>query len=358
MKFEVIDTKEKKAIRSKYYNYNFDKKNGNFSRWGQTFEDDPPYAPGPEILDIEISSGKCSGNCKFCYKENNISKEAENMTFAQFKNILDKMPKTLTQVAFGICDIDTNPDFFKMMEYSREKGVIPNFTCNGYGTTPEFAKKVAATCGAVAISIYDKEASYNTIKMFTDAGMEQVNIHFMLSEETYSQAIDLINDITNDPRLAKMNAIVFLAYKPKGTNRGAFTTIKDVNKYQSLIEYCDNNKVAYGMDSCSAGMYISSIQHKKDRVEMSKFVESCESSMFSGYINCKGVYYHCSFSEGEGAWKDGISVLDCTSFIDEVWNNELTKKFRNASVKSAENNPYKECGDCRSCLVFPEINPW
>lgn len=153
MKFNVIESNTTKAIRSKYYNYNFDKRTGNFARWGQTLEDDPAYAPGPEILDIEISSGKCSGSCKFCYKENNALKKTDNMTFPQFKNILDKMPETLTQIAFGICDIDTNPDFFKMMEYSRAKGVIPNFTCNGYGTTPEFAEKVASLCGAVAVSV-------------------------------------------------------------------------------------------------------------------------------------------------------------------------------------------------------------
>ena len=40
------------------------------------------------------------------------------MTFDEFKIIFDKMPKTLTQIAFGIMDIKTNPDFFKMMEYA------------------------------------------------------------------------------------------------------------------------------------------------------------------------------------------------------------------------------------------------
>ncbi len=280
------------------------------------------------------------------------------MTLPQFKNILDKMPRTLTQVAFGICDIDTNPDFFPMMDYSREKGIIPNFTCNGFGVNEKIAKRVAATCGAVAVSIYDKEASYNTIKMFTDAGMKQVNIHFMLSEETYAKALTIVADMAVDPRLAKMNAIVFLAYKPKGVSRDSFHTIKDLGRYKSLIEFCDENEVAYGMDSCSAGMYISSIQDRRNKKKLSTFVESCESSMFSGYINWEGKYYHCSFSEGEGAWKDGIDVLNCTSFTDDVWNNELTKRFRKASVKSAEDNPYKDCGDCRSCLVFPEINPW
>jgi sulfatase maturation enzyme AslB (radical SAM superfamily) len=87
------------------YNYKFDKITGEFRRWGKTIDDDPEYSPaGPEILDIEISSGKCSGNCKFCYKGNSVNQDAVNMTFETFKKIIDKLPKTLTQVAFGICD--------------------------------------------------------------------------------------------------------------------------------------------------------------------------------------------------------------------------------------------------------------
>lgn len=153
MEFKVIENNTKKSIRSAKYNYNFDKKTGFFMRWGELPIDDPLYAPGPEILDVEISAGKCSGSCKFCYKGNNASLDTNNMTFSQFKTILDKMPKTLTQVAFGICDIDTNPDFFQMMEYCRESGVIPNYTCNGFRVSGKIARKTAKICGAVAVSV-------------------------------------------------------------------------------------------------------------------------------------------------------------------------------------------------------------
>ncbi|KKK77470.1 hypothetical protein LCGC14_2853300 [marine sediment metagenome] len=51
------------------------------------------------------------------------------------------MGDILGQIAFGICDIKTNPDFFKMMEYAREQGVIPNYTCHGLDVTKEVAKK-------------------------------------------------------------------------------------------------------------------------------------------------------------------------------------------------------------------------
>ncbi len=74
-----------KTLRSKTYNFNFNKVSGYFERWGRTLEDDPDYSPyGPEILDLEISTsvrpeqmknydkdrliydGGCLGKCAFC----------------------------------------------------------------------------------------------------------------------------------------------------------------------------------------------------------------------------------------------------------------------------------------------------
>ena len=88
-----------KSCKSSDYNYTFHKKTGFFARWGKTEEDDPQWGPAPEILDLEIStSSKCSGKCKFCYKKNSDGQIDHNMTFDEFKKILDKMPKTNTKL--------------------------------------------------------------------------------------------------------------------------------------------------------------------------------------------------------------------------------------------------------------------
>ena len=359
MVIKHIETETMKMIRSETYNYNFNKKTGFFARWGRTEDDDPPYAPGPEIIDIEISKGRCLVGCKFCYKANTSNaSHSDYMTLEQFKTILDKIPKTLTQIAFGITDINSNPDFFPIMEYARSQGVAPNYTCNGWQVTPEVARRTAETCGAVAVSIYHKDNSYNAIKAFTDAGMTQVNIHFMLSEETYQKALDLVRDVATDPRLAKLRAIVFLAYKPKGTNAGEYHTVKSLEQYQQLIDLCEELDVGYGMDSCSAPMYIKAIQKKTNRIELSTYVESCESSLFSGYINVHGRFFHCSFTEGHKMWGEGLDVLNCEDFTKDVWNSPLVSKFRHLSVGSLKKNPHQDCGDCRSCLIFPSINAW
>ena len=97
---------------------------------------------GPEIADIEIST-ICHGippvgmdkpvPCKFCYKSN--SGRGENMSLDTFKQIFHKFPRSLTQIAFGIGDIDSNPDLWNIMRYCRDNNyqfIVPNVTVNGY----------------------------------------------------------------------------------------------------------------------------------------------------------------------------------------------------------------------------------
>jgi hypothetical protein len=350
-------SKEWRSVRSENYNYDFNTVTGFFARWGATKEEDPIVAPAPEILDLEVSyGGKCFGNCAFCYKGNGGDQPVVNMTLDQFKVIFSKMPKTLTQIAFGIMNISTNPDLFSMMEYARENGVVPNYTCHGLDVTPEIAKRTSELCGAVAVSVYSSEASYNAIKMFTDAGMKQVNIHFMLSEETYERAFTILHDRLTDPRLAEMNAIVFLGYKPKGRNAGGFHPVS-TEKYKKLIEYCNRNNISYGFDSCSAPVVLKCIENSEDYKRISQLVEPCESSCFSSYINADGIFYACSFCEGEGMWKEGIDVLNCNDFVKDVWQHPKTVAFREILHQST-----KSCGACKSqsicrhCPMFPVTN--
>lgn len=358
-KLLVIEDSREKKVKSKNYNYYFNKKTGLFLRWGETKENDPTFSPvGPEILDLEISTGgDCLGNCPFCYKSNGGSKPTYNMSLDDFKNIFHKLHPILTQIAFGIMNISTNPDFFKMMEYARSFGVIPNYTCHGLDVTPKIAKKTAKICGAVAVSVYNKEKSYDAIKMFTDAGMSQVNIHFLLAKETYKEALEVVKDIMFDPRLEKLNAIVFLQLKKKGraeTNEG-YNYIKSVSSYKRLIDFCEANGVNYGFDSCSAPLYFKTIEKNKDYNNLVQYAEPCESGLFSSYINCKGEFFPCSFAEGEGDWATGLNVLRAENFVEYIWTHPKLLKFREELLNSSNGCKCKSKKYCRSCSIYEGV---
>ncbi len=354
----LVDSSKAKILIGPDYNYIFIKSTGFFQRWGKTPDEDPLYSPvGPEILDLEISVNGCppvgnGGCCKFCYK-GNTPEDPYNMDFDTFKSIVDKIPKTLTQIAFGITGIQTNPDFIPMMEYCRKIGIVPNFTLSGVDLTDEIAEKVSKIAGALAVSAYetDKNVCYNTVDKFTSLGMDQVNIHIMVSDETIDFTYEVLNDIINDKRLSKLNAIVFLGVKPKGRAKNKFHSLSQL-EYEKLITFCLDHNLPFGFDSCSAPKFEATIkgmdlpQSVKD--QYISYSESCESSLISAYINADGEYWHCSFSELEPGQKY-VDVLTADDFIKDVWYSDEVVEFRNKSIAS--------CVDgCRYCQVFPEIN--
>lgn len=346
MSYNFYQTDTHKYCRSEVYNYNFDKKTGFFARWGRTEseQDDPVCAPAPEILDIEVTT-KCSGPtgfpCRFCYKSNTPS--GHNMSLDEFKNIIDKMP-WLTQIALGAdATLESNPAIFDMMQYARDKGIIPNITVANI--SDETADKLVKLVGAVAISRYNnKKWCYDSVKRLTDRGLTQVNIHQLVSFETYEDGsiFETLLDRKIDHRLQKLNAIVFLSLKQQG--RGINHSVLSKDKFSNIVRSAINNKVNFGFDSCSAHKLINALSIE----ELDKYknlIEPCESTCFSSYINAYGKFFPCSFVENTNGWKEGLDALNTEDFIKDIWYNEKTVEFRKKLLNNNRKCPAFNVGD-------------
>lgn len=111
---------------------------------------DPFILDAPSMIDIGIM-GHCSNNCEICYQGNvNIP----NMTFDNFKKIIDQCKGHINQVALGgKGDPNKHEDFEKILQYCRVNSVVPNYTTSGNGLTEEEAYITKMYCGAVAISM-------------------------------------------------------------------------------------------------------------------------------------------------------------------------------------------------------------
>jgi len=329
-----------KRFKAEGYNMVFDTKTGNMMRWGNTKEEDPQMSPiGPEIADIEITSiceGPAGVPCKFCYKGN--SRKGENMSINTFKDIFHKLPETVTQIAFGVDARGTsNPDMFKIMDYCREHGVVPNVTVANID--PIMANRLANTCGAVAVSRYEnKDWCYDSVQYLTDMGLKQINIHAMVSEETYDMLLETIDDYHNDIRLKDLKAIVFLSLKQK--SRGEKYHRLSQDKFNSLVQYALDKEVPIGFDSCSAPKFAKAVDYNKRMMPM---IEPCESTCFSMYINQEGEYFPCSFTEKD-RWPNGIDMtVEGFDFMKDVWYGEKTIEFRDKLLGSQDENNMRHC---------------
>lgn len=324
----VIDREKHKFLLSPNYKFEFNKETGFFFRTGKTKTDDPdPIIGLPEIADIEIST-ICSGAtelCKFCYKSN--TSKGTYMTFDTFVKLFEKLPPTITQIAFGIGNIDASPDMWKIFDYCNENGVKPNVTVNGKGITDDIADLLVEKCGAVAVSVYDKNMSYDTVQKLTERGLKQVNIHNMICTQTLDKAYEIMDDIKNDSRLSKLNALVFLSLKKKGRAVNNFTQLSQED-FTQLVNFALTNNIPIGFDSCSAFKFLKSVENHPNYKLYETLSEPCESSLFSSYINVEGKYFPCSFMEGESGWEDGLDVLGCEDFIRDIWNCSRNINFK------------------------------
>jgi MoaA/NifB/PqqE/SkfB family radical SAM enzyme len=342
----IVDTDKVKVLKSENYNFLFNKKDGFFARYGKTYDDDGDLSIGlPEIADIEIAE-ICEGvpgigPCSFCYKSNTGNK-GQNMSLETFKKIFEKLPVSIGQIAFGCGTLRKHPEMWDIFRYTRENGVIPNLTINGDVDDNEI-DSIAELCGSCAVSIYDKDLSYDAIKKLTDRGMKQVNIHYMISSETYDKAFEIMSDIKTDIRLEKLNALVFLSLKNKGRSKGRFHQLSQ-DKFTELTNYALENNIPMGFDSCSAMKFMKAVKGNKDEEKFSQYAESCESTLYSAYIDVRGDFFPCSFTPNTEDWKTGLSVLECDDFIEDIWQNEKTKKFREGVIG---------CRNCsKSCSIY------
>jgi len=356
-KAQIADTSKIKVLKSPSYNFFFDKRSGFFARWGATKEDDgDPNLGLPEILDFEVSA-KCSGvsingkkasPCEFCYKSNN--NRGSYISTENFTKIIDKMPKSLTQCALGIGNID-QPNLFELMDVLIDRDIVPNLTINGDRMTPKIYDNLAARCGAIAVSYYDKDLTFNSIyELATVRKMSQINIHFFLSEETYEKGMKLIDDAKSDPRLKNLNAIVFLSAKLRGNAKKNNFHILHQEKYNKIALKALNSGINVGMDSCSAMKTLKAYKDLPNYDVIRDSIEPCESGVYSSYINKDGFYFPCSFAEGldhgekVGDWTNGINVLECGDFLKDIWFSEKTRKAANEVIR---------CRNCsKSCSLF------
>lgn len=359
----IIDKPKAKYIVSEDYNLFFNKETGFTARWGVTQDDDPQWSPfGPEILDLEISSAAdndvnrdnpfhihtnhgCRGlGCsKFCYKRNRQSGSV-HMSLDTFKGIMDRMPRSLCSIAFGVLSpIEQHPQVWDIFEECRRRDVVPCVTIN-QKVSEATAQKLSGLCGAVAVSVNEdnKEQAYETIyTLATKHRMSQVNIHIVLSNDSVDFVRSVVDDIQSDYRLENLNAMVMLSFKDKA-NTCAMSPITP-SYYREVIDYCMEAGINFGFDSCSAKAFSKAIEDHPQREQLEQCIEPCESMMFSAYIDVNAELYACSFLENKNVWLDGIDVLQTDDFMD-IWNCDRAVVWRETLLEGGRGCPEYKIG--------------
>ena len=299
------------------------------------------------------------------------------MSIFNYKRIIEVLNQnnTLTQVALGIGDIDTNPDLEDILKYTRECNIVPNITINGTRMNDYYFDMLAKYCGAVSVSHYNLESTLHCINELhsrinhDNNTLKNVNIHIILCKDTLEITFKFMKEYKNFIQ-EKVGAIVFLTMKPIG-NRNPYISNNDSkiteDEYKEIIDFAIDNGISIGFDSCGCNRFLNAIKNDNNKYEKYKiYSESCESTLFSIYVNVDGIVFPCSFCEHSldfyhctefGIGYNPKDKESCICLVDknkkldllmDVWFNERLISFRKLLIDSMKKNEH----NCRECPLF------
>jgi len=325
------------------YNFIADQESGMTFRWGKSLEDNPSFAPVPELVDISISN-HCSKGCDYCYRDS--KPDGSFMSLDDYKFVLSSLNHkkygNVFQVALGGGEPLEHPEILEILELTKQFNIVPNFTTNGENITKTLVDNIKGKVGAAAVSLNNLNGINNSkIELLIKGGI-RTNIHYVIDRNNIKQAIQILEGEFNK-KIKKVNAIIFLTFKPSGRGDSNHILRNDscLHKFLGLI---DNNKAScnIGFDACFVPLLM---RYTKTNID---FIDSCEVGYFSVYIDENLRVAPCSFSNG----KDSYSLKEFDFY--DIWLN----KFNNFRAK-VTNNCKQECNakvNCKgSCPYFPEI---
>ena len=159
----------------------FDPKTGFYVRSGVYDENgndtgiDPFMTQFPELIDVGVmghcvhgASGLCLKSGVQCY-QNGLKTHMPNMSLENYKRIVDECKDKTFQFALGgRGDVDQHENFEEIMRYTRENGIVPNFTSSGLGFTPEIVdicnEMVRDGSDGFYHHSYEESSNYDLIK--------------------------------------------------------------------------------------------------------------------------------------------------------------------------------------------------
>lgn len=327
------------------YKVLFNKKTGVFVRMENEGAHEPFWCKdGPELIDLSITN-YCGRECDFCYRQSN--RNGIHMQMSDLENIIGQAKDVgVLQIALGGGNPNQHPRFVEVLRLIRSSGIVPSYTTNGMGLNDGILKATAEYCGAMAISFYPPYSveQYSAMVDRIASFKIRLNMHVILKADTIELMTDWLQKAP--PFFSKLNAIIFLNYKPIGGEQNY--SVRDNAKYKRFFEAANGcRSVKIGFDSCSMSGIVQWMKGVK-----SVFLESCEAARFSAFISEDMKMYPCSFMVNTDMYANLREMS-----LKQIWQeSEAFRCFRNSIQTHA-------CKDCAfqyicngGCRLFPEIN--
>jgi radical SAM protein with 4Fe4S-binding SPASM domain len=170
------------------------------------------FRPYPAYIEVEVTT-RCNMRCVMC-EHTYWDEPAKDMSFDEFKYILEQFPHLRWIGLTGIGESFLNKDFIKMLAYVKSKGIITEIYDTFYFVDKEIASKlielkidsIYASIDAATKDTYEKirpgsnfERVINNVKYFLNLKrnkplpLSSFNFHYIVSKLNLDEVLDYLD---------------------------------------------------------------------------------------------------------------------------------------------------------------------
>ncbi len=308
------------------------------SHWEKSYSWDRrrSFSPIPETVDIAINSW-CNYGCTYCYTD--ATTRGVHAPIDLIENIIKGFDQPPYQVAYGGGSPTQHPDFIKILQRTRELGVVPNYTTEGQNLTDEILEATNSLCGGVALTFH----AWRGLEIFAAALTrlqrikKQINIHIIADKEVVKN-LEQIRSLK--PQCGVLN-LVLLAYYPdvgRSNLSGLMPKHIYMREFPDAVKRCldDGHQVAF-----SEGLLPFFLSRPEIGVDTRMATPS--EGRFSCYVDVQGYMSSSSFVEPwKGQYEDDGKIIKAETVFDTpsqlMWNK----------LRYHRSDPFgARCDDCK-----------
>ncbi len=295
----------------------------------------------PMMLYVETTT-KCNLRCIMCPRSF-IPRPNRDMSFEDFKMIIDQLPHPAFLVPQGIGEPLLNPDIFQIISYSVGRGAEVSFNTNATLLTEEAARKLILSGLQVLYISIDSanEGLYRRIRPKASLAqvIENVRNLIRIKEELGSRSPHLMaRVVVMKENLAEIPGIIRLT-KSLGIDDLAIQdlVIPDPSLRSSLINKAEYELLLdYKREAEGSGMRIKLENFNR----FTKQRGSCKSPWLSPYITVEGYVTPCCMITDPAVLNFGNVYEDS---LADIWNGDRFVSFRADFSKGKVPSVCKTC---------------
>jgi hypothetical protein len=244
------------------------------------------HASLPELVDMKITN-YCRFNCPFCYQ--NSTPDGKHASMKDILRYLDTLESAgVFEVALGGGEPSQHPEFKRILEACRDRGIIPNWTTNDFGWVGidrigQFAELLKLS-GSVAFSC---SRDYHIYKLLAASTLLTSNSNWAIPKIAAQMIVGLGYEqyhLEEALKAAKnIIPVTLLGYKEvgRGANKKSFGNQRYMPDYGKLIKVVLDNHCRVSIDTLLA----ERMERQLDEAAVSKLLRIGGEGKFSCYID-------------------------------------------------------------------------